>query len=104
MANGSMQVSAESSRSLEMAAAELAKSMGQHPNEILDDLVSEVRILEQSARVKQFIVTLAIKSIKERLRHRHERSPLCELSSNSQDSAEKAPPLLGDGLPESQFT
>ncbi|MGE0470697.1 MAG: hypothetical protein AB7L09_19200 [Nitrospira sp.] len=83
MANGSERARAERSRLLETAAAELAQSTGQQPDEIRDDLVSEVRSLEQSAHVKDFIVILAIKSVKERLHQRHGLSRLHELSSSA---------------------
>jgi hypothetical protein len=83
MANGSEQARVDRGRLLATAAAELAKSMGQQPDEIRDDLVSEARALEQSARVKDFIVILAVKSVKERLRQRGGLSRLHELSSSA---------------------
>jgi hypothetical protein len=83
MATGSEQAKADRGRLLETAAAELAKSMGQQPDEIRDELVSEARTLEQSARVKDFIVILAVKSVKERLRRLHGLSSLHELSSSA---------------------
>jgi plasmid stabilization system protein ParE len=81
MANGSEQARVERGRLLETAAAELAKSMGQQPDEIRDALVWEVRTLEQFARVKDFIVILAIKHVKERLHQHHSLSSLHESSS-----------------------
>jgi hypothetical protein len=83
MANGSERARADRGRLLETAAAELAKSMGQQPDEIRNDLVSEVRTLEQSARVKDFIVVLAVKGVKERLRQRGGLSSLHESSSSA---------------------
>lgn len=94
MANGSERARADRGRLLETAAAELAKSMGQQPDEILDDLVSEVRTLEQSARVKDFVVILAVKGVKERLRQRH---------FMPQGSPESEAHFLGEHSPQSEF-
>jgi hypothetical protein len=83
MAEGSKKARVERGRLLETAAVELAKSMGEQPGEIRDDLASEVRTLEQSARVKDFIVILAIRSVKERLYQRHGLSSFHESPSST---------------------
>ncbi len=83
MVDGSERARAERGRVLETAAAELAKSMGRQPDGVRDDLVSEVRTLEQSARVKDFIVILAVRNVKERLRERHGLSSLHESSAST---------------------
>ena len=83
MAGGSERGSVERGRLLESAAAELAKNMGEQPDEIRDELVSEARTLEQSARVKDFIAILAIRNVKERLYQRHDLSSFHHLSSSA---------------------
>lgn len=98
------QASAERTRSLEAAAAEIGKSMGQQPDEIRNDLVSEVRTLEKSARVKDFIIILAIRNIKERLLQTKSLSPPRQSSSQSQGPIRSEAHFRGDHLPESQFT
>jgi hypothetical protein len=83
MANVAKQASLERSRSLETAAAELAKSMGRQPDQIRNELVSEVRTLDQSARVKDFIAIIAIRNVKERLYQHHGLSSFHDSSSST---------------------
>jgi hypothetical protein len=80
MADGSKSASLERSRSLETAVGELANSFGRQLEEIRNELVSELRTLERSARVKDFIVILAIRNVKERLRQRVDPSNRHEVS------------------------
>ena len=94
MANGSERASAERGRLLETAAAELAKSMGRQPDEIRNELVSEVRTLDRSARVKDFIAILAIRNVKERLYQNHGLSSFHDLSSSAVPATRTDPPSM----------
>lgn len=99
MAGGSKQATLERHRSLETAAAELATSMGEQPDDIRKELVSEVRTLEQSARVKDFITIIAIRNVKERLFKRHDRSSFHDLSSSAVPTTRTDSPLRQANLP-----
>lgn len=94
MADGSKQASLQRSRSVEAAAAELAKSMGLQLDEIRKELVSEVRTLDQSARVKDFITIIAIRNVKERLYQHHGLSSFHDSSSSAVPATRTNPPAM----------